>query len=149
MFFRGGSFHRPKGWSEKRDSNPRPRPWQGRALPTELFSPLAYMVREGRVELPHPKIPEPKSGASANSATLAFVCVSCLLIFSGAPGRIRTCDLWIRSPLLYPAELQAHFGAKDGDRTRDRRSHNPVLYQLSYIRHVLYIFWYAREGSNL
>ncbi len=25
-------------WSEKRDSNPRPRPWQGRALPTELFS---------------------------------------------------------------------------------------------------------------
>ena len=27
-----------KDWSEKRDSNPRPRPWQGRALPTELFS---------------------------------------------------------------------------------------------------------------
>ena len=26
----------------------------------------------------------------------------------GAPGRIRTCDLRIRSPLLYPAELQAH-----------------------------------------
>ncbi len=24
--------------SGKRDSNPRPRPWQGRALPTELFS---------------------------------------------------------------------------------------------------------------
>ena len=24
--------------SEKRGSNPRPRPWQGRALPTELFS---------------------------------------------------------------------------------------------------------------
>ena len=23
--------------SGKRDSNPRPRPWQGRALPTELF----------------------------------------------------------------------------------------------------------------
>lgn len=26
--------------SEKRDLNPRPRPWQGRALPTELFSHL-------------------------------------------------------------------------------------------------------------
>ena len=26
--------------SEKRDSNSRPRPWQGRALPTELFSHL-------------------------------------------------------------------------------------------------------------
>ena len=24
-----------------------------------------------------------------------------------APGRIRTCDLRIRSPLLYPAELRA------------------------------------------
>ena len=31
-----------------------------------------------------------------------------LLIF-GAPGRIRTCDLRIRSPLLYPTELQALF----------------------------------------
>ena len=27
-------------WSEKRDSNPRPQPWQGCALPTELFSRL-------------------------------------------------------------------------------------------------------------
>ena len=26
-----------KLWSGKRDSNSRPRPWQGRALPTELF----------------------------------------------------------------------------------------------------------------
>ncbi len=26
-----------KIWSGKRDSNSRPRPWQGRALPTELF----------------------------------------------------------------------------------------------------------------
>ncbi len=30
-----------------------------------------------------------------------------VLAFSGTPGRIRTCDLRIRSPLLYPAELQA------------------------------------------
>jgi hypothetical protein len=27
-------------WSGKRDSNSRPRPWQGRALPTELFPHL-------------------------------------------------------------------------------------------------------------
>ena len=26
-----------KKWSGKRGSNSRPRPWQGRALPTELF----------------------------------------------------------------------------------------------------------------
>lgn len=50
------------------------------------------------------KIPDPKSGASANSATLASVV---LFGKNGAPGRIRTYDLWIRSPLLYPAELQA------------------------------------------
>ena len=31
----------------------------------------------------------------------------------GAPGRIRTCDLWLRRPTLYPAELRA--------RERDRR----------------------------
>ena len=30
----GGLFF----WSERRDSNSRPRPWQGRALPTELLS---------------------------------------------------------------------------------------------------------------
>ena len=28
----------------------------------------------------------------------------------GTPGRIRTCDLRIRSPTLYPAELRAHIG---------------------------------------
>ena len=28
--------------------------------------------------------------------------------FDGTPGRIRTCDLRIRSPTLYPAELRAH-----------------------------------------
>ncbi len=31
---------RHKNWSGKRDSNSRPRPWQGRALPTELFPQL-------------------------------------------------------------------------------------------------------------
>ena len=30
--------------SERRDSNPRPRPWQGRALPTELLSQLRVQI---------------------------------------------------------------------------------------------------------
>ena len=30
--------------SEKRGSNPRPRPWQGRALPTELFSHFRFLL---------------------------------------------------------------------------------------------------------
>ncbi len=29
------------------------------------------------------------------------------LVINGTPGRIRTCGLRIRSPLLYPTELQA------------------------------------------
>ena len=29
-------------WSEKRGSNPRPQPWQGCALPAELFSLLSW-----------------------------------------------------------------------------------------------------------
>ena len=35
------------------------------------------------------------------------VTVSCNSLIYGTPGRIRTYDLRIRSPLLYPAELQA------------------------------------------
>jgi hypothetical protein len=32
---------------------------------------------------------------------------------AGAPGRIRTCDLLIRSQALYPTELQAQFQQYD------------------------------------
>src|SRR5690606_8650256 len=55
---------REKIWSGKRDSNSRPRPWQGRALPTELF-PLGWCVavkanqileRETRLELATPTL---------------------------------------------------------------------------------------------
>ena len=28
------------------------------------------------------------------------------------------------------------YGVDDGDRTHDNRSHNPVLYQLSYAHHI-------------
>ena len=60
---------------------------------------------------------------------------------AGTPGGIRTPDLRIRSPSLYPAELQAHvliIGVRNGDRTRDIRNHNPALYQLSYSHHKAY-----------
>ena len=30
--------------SEKRGSNPRPRPWEGRALPTELLSHIRLQI---------------------------------------------------------------------------------------------------------
>ncbi len=32
--------------SERRDSNPRPRPWQGRALPAELLSHYFRFLQE-------------------------------------------------------------------------------------------------------
>ena len=37
------AIRNPDGlWSGKRDLNSRPRPWQGRALPTELFPQTCY-----------------------------------------------------------------------------------------------------------
>ena len=36
---------RSRNWSGKRDSNSRPRPWQGRALPTELFPREPHIIR--------------------------------------------------------------------------------------------------------
>ena len=51
-------------------------------------------------------------------------------------------------------------GVDDGFRTRDRRNHNPELYQLSYVHHLFRATpflseegrianWYARKDSNL
>ena len=37
-------------WSGKRDSNPRPRAWKARALPTELFPPFYHLVLPSLVE---------------------------------------------------------------------------------------------------
>src|ERR1043166_5478745 len=38
-----GLSHQPYvSWSGKRDSNPRPRAWKARALPTELFPPSKW-----------------------------------------------------------------------------------------------------------
>ena len=54
--------------SGKRDSNSRPRPWQGRALPTELFPP-DIVVKRRRLELPRLAALPPQSSASTNSAT--------------------------------------------------------------------------------
>ena len=39
------SFPFSKTWSGKRDSNSRPQPWQGCALPTELFPQIPFDLR--------------------------------------------------------------------------------------------------------
>ena len=59
------SFHSASG---KRDSNSRPQPWQGCALPTELFPP-DIVVKRRRLELPRLAALPPQSSASTNSAT--------------------------------------------------------------------------------
>ena len=89
----------PKGWSGKRGSNPPPPPWQGGALPNELFPHIKInlkVVRAKRLELIHPAAPEPKSGASANSATPAYHEIEL-----GDPSEIRTPDTLIKSQVLY------------------------------------------------
>ena len=57
-------------WSERRDSNPQHPPWQGGALPLS-HSRIFKLVQMKGVEPPHRKILDPKSSASANSATSA------------------------------------------------------------------------------
>ena len=53
--------------SGKRDSDPRPQPWQGCALPTELF-PQKSEEEETRTPTSQLTLP-PQSSASTNSAT--------------------------------------------------------------------------------
>ena len=69
------------------------------------------MVRKERLELSHLAAPEPKSGASTNFATSANLVLSHLSLKGedGARGRIRTSDRLVRSQVLYPAELRAHW----------------------------------------
>ena len=46
---------------------------------------------------------------AAHDAIESFLSAMTGIIACGAPCRIRTCDLGIRSPLLYPTELMARF----------------------------------------
>ena len=56
--------------SGKRDSNPRPQPWQGCALPTELFPQGKINGEEEETRTPTTQLSlPPQSSASTNSAT--------------------------------------------------------------------------------
>ena len=62
--------------SGKRDSNSRPQPWQGCALPTELFPHCVFLnitseEEETRTPTTQLSLP-PQSSASTNSATSPF-----------------------------------------------------------------------------
>ena len=74
--------------SGKRDSDPRPQPWQGCALPTELF-PLIKLSEEEETRTPTSQLTlPPQSSASTNSATSP---TKSYLNKKSAQNRTRTC----------------------------------------------------------
>ena len=67
----GASLH-PSCWSGRRDSNPRPQPWQGCALPTEPRPPVrvpivATPLSRTRRGCPHPRQPASLPGDPVQS----------------------------------------------------------------------------------
>src|SRR5690606_35138935 len=85
------------------------------------------MVRTERLELSHLAAPEPKSGVSTNSTTSANL-------------------VQIQKRQAVPGVF-AENGVDDGDRTHDTRSHNPVLYQLSYAHHYNFLDLTMHAGT--
>jgi hypothetical protein len=78
-------------------------------IPARVRTPRQGAHRHGRSQFSQsigpPVDHESKKGLGATSQPL---------VFSGAPGTIRTCDPQIRSLMLYPAELRARKGGMWG-----------------------------------
>ena len=134
--------------SGKRGSNPRPRPWQGRALPTELLPHILNIkhVKRRRLELPrqnshyplkvarlpippplqhiyHFDLKVPRTGLEpARRETHAPE--TCASTNSATWACRENSSYW-----LYP-----EYGAANETRTRDPDLGKVVLYQLSYCR---------------
>ncbi len=94
-------------WSGRRDSNPRPPPWQGGVLPLNYFraptivltsgEPFkAHGMPRGRLELPRALAHHP----------LKMACLPFPPPRHGRGGRIRTHDRRFWRPLLYQTELR-------------------------------------------
>ncbi len=93
-------------WSGRRDSNPRPSPWQGDALPLSHFR-----IWCGWRDLnPHGRPLDPKSSASANSATPAYIFINGggrrIRTFEVVDNRFTVCPLW---PLGNPSVLEIEY----------------------------------------
>ncbi len=86
MYF---SNKKNKKKSGKRDSDPRPQPWQGCALPTELFpQQIKQMCEEEETRTPTSQLTlPPQSSASTNSATSPTY----YILNNSAQNRTRTC----------------------------------------------------------
>ena len=102
-------------WGGRWGSNPRPPESQSGALPTELRPPLRHYI---------------------------FYLLA-VPYGVGTPCRIRTRDLRLRRPLLYPAELRAHVTAVNNGRGREIRTPDILLpkqarYQTALYPDILY-----------
>src|SRR4030065_2807502 len=76
-------------------------------------------TKRGRPSFSAPSSTEPRSGTEISlspgkgrSTPCSFWAKGFRENKNGVPERIRTSDLWIRSPTLYPAELQARRARK-------------------------------------
>ena len=145
-------FIYPKKKSGKRDSDPRPQPWQGCALPTELFPQNVKKTNgeeeETRTPTSQLTLP-PQSSASTNSATSPSNKHSekCPEQDSNLHASRHTHLKRARLPIPPPGHFSlsgspktpakknvSEYGAENGTRTRDPNLGKVVLYQLSYFR---------------
>ena len=128
-----------KSKSGKRDSNSRPQPWQGCALPTELFPPKKTSEEdETRTHTSQLTLP-PQSSASTNSATppLFLLKRSPVPRTGLEPARLSTLAPETSASTIPPPGLDKSLGplrAENETRTRDPNLGKVVLYQLSYFR---------------
>ena len=129
---RCGYFIERRIWSGKRDSNSRPRPWQGRALPTELF-PLGWSVPYSTFKFWSGKRdsnsrPRPWQGRALPTELfplrLSWSVLSPALFFK-----------FVLPPWSWERRLFKFSGNET--RTRDPDLGKVVLYQLSYSRVLL------------
>ena len=127
--------------SGKRDSDSRPQPWQGCALPTELL-PHAIRCEEKETRTPTTQLSlPPQSSASTNSAISPNI-----KELPGAQNRTRTCTSFLTlvpetsASTIPPPGLPLFnkLWAANETRTRDLNLGKVALYQLSYCRIISY-----------
>src|SRR5688572_1330306 len=81
-----------------------------RRLSVVVVTPMTHPLREPPAlrRLPQPDAEASNRRSASFSSAPEFREARFPRAARSAPGRIRTCDLWLRRPTLYPAELRAH-----------------------------------------
>ena len=93
-------FRHIKKWSGKRVSNSRPQPWQGCALPTELFPRICLLFEcKWSGKRVSNSRPQPWQGCALPTELFPHICLLCKLI--GAGNESRTRDLNLGKVALY------------------------------------------------